>query len=80
MENFGAIVKIILMLMGWADSLFAYLHEQQWIKEGEDRAIARAALALAARSKRAREIEAEYSKMPFDKVREELEKQGDFRD
>lgn len=80
MESFSLTVKVILMLMKWADSLFSYLHEQSLIKEGEDRAVARAALAVAARSKRAREIEAEYMKMPIEEVRKQLEKEGDFRD
>lgn len=80
MENFGTIVKIILLVMKWADSMFSYLHDQGLIKEGEDRAIALAALKVLARSKRAKEIEDTYMKMPADKVRAELEKEGDFRE
>ncbi|HUP80488.1 MAG TPA: hypothetical protein VM260_18210 [Pirellula sp.] len=80
MESFGAIVKITLMLVKWADSLFAYLHDQGKISEGEDIAIARAAAALLARSKRVKEIEDAYLKMSMDEVRKDLEKNGEFHD
>lgn len=68
------------MLMKWADALFAYLHDQEKIKEGEDLAIANAAAAILVRSKRAAEINDAYAKLAMDEIKKEMDKQGEFRD
>lgn len=80
MANFGTVVKIILILMGWADSMFAWLHDQGKIKEGEDLAVANAAAAILTRSKRVKEIEDAYLKMAMPDVIKDLDKNGEFRD
>lgn len=78
--GFSTIIQIVLLLLKGADALFAYLHDQGKIQEGEDLAVAQAAAAILARSKRVKEIEDEYLKMPIEDIKKELDKQGDFRD
>lgn len=80
MGAFTTTAKIILLLMSWADALFTWAHEQKLINEGEAKAVEKAALALASRSKRARAIEADVAKLSDEEVRKELEAKGDLRD
>lgn len=78
--GFSTIIQIVLLLLKGADALFAYLHDQEKVTEGENIAIAAATAALLARTKRVQEITDLYNKMTDEQVRDDLDKHGDFRD
>lgn len=71
-------VNLVLALLKFANTVFAWLHDNQMIKEGEDRQIAKALAEMAKRSTTLREIESRFAKMTPEEINRELE--GDFRD
>lgn len=73
-------VKLILALVNLANGIFGWLHDRGLIKEGEDRAVARALAQMAARSTTIKEIDERFARMSPEDVTRYLDQQGDFRD
>jgi hypothetical protein len=71
-------VSLVLACLKLANLIFGWLHENELIKEGEDRAVARALAEMAKRSTTIRQIEGRFANMTPEQVNREL--QGDFRD
>lgn len=71
-------ISLILALVKLANLIFGWLHENEMIKEGEDRAVAKALAEMAKRSTTIREIEGRFANMTPEQVNRELEQ--DFRD
>jgi hypothetical protein len=71
-------ISLVLALLKLANIIFGWLHDNRLIKEGEDRAVAKALLEMAKRSKVIKEIDERFAKMTPEQVNRELE--GDFRD
>lgn len=71
-------ISLILALVKLANLIFGWLHENAMIKEGEDRAVAKALAEMAKRSTTIREIEGRFANMTPEQVNRELEQ--DFRD
>lgn len=56
--------KIILLGLELLNRLFGYFQEQKWIKEGEDRAIARASAEIMRKSNYAKDALTEFENKP----------------
>lgn len=80
MLSVKTIASIALLLLKMANGLFAYLREKRFEGIGEDRATAKALLALAASDRALKEVDERIDAMNDDEVRAELAASGDFRD
>jgi hypothetical protein len=74
----STILSFVLALVKLANLLFGWLHDNALIKEGEDRAVAKALAEMAKRSTTIRKIEGRFANMTPEQVNRELEQ--DFRD
>lgn len=73
-------INLILALLKVANIIFGWLHDNAKIKEGEDRAVARALAEMATRSTTIKEVEERFAKMTPADIVADIDKQGDFRD
>lgn len=74
----STILSLVIALVKLANILFGWLHDNALIKEGEDRAVAKALAEMAARSTTLKEVENKFAGMTPEQVNRALE--GDFRD
>lgn len=71
-------ISLILGLLKLANLILEDRQKRGLIREGEDRAVAKALLEMANRRKSVQAIQEEYAKLPHSEVLKRLE--GDFRD
>lgn len=71
------ILDLILALLKLTNMVFSWAQQNQWIKVGEDRAVAEAARSLFLRTEHAREIDANIKKLSEAEVDELLLKLGE---
>ena len=73
-------IKIVLLLLQIADTLFKRQHDNGLVQEGEDRAVAMALLAMQSRSTTLKALDEKRATMTPEEIMRELEGNHDFRD